>query len=891
MADTVTRLNAALEGRYAIERELGEGGMATVYLADDLKHERKVALKVLKPELAAVVGAERFLAEIKMTANLQHPHILPLFDSGEADSFLFYVMPYVEGETLQDRIDREKQLPVDEALGIATALANALQTAHEQGIVHRDIKPANILLSRDEPLIADFGIALAVGAAGGSRLTETGLSVGTPYYMSPEQATGDQAVGPASDTYALACVLYEMLVGEPPYLGNTAQAVLGKIIQGLPVSATAVRGSIPPNVDAAIRKALEKLPADRFTAAREFARALADPGFRYGESADPTGAAASVTGQRWRGVAAAMAVVAAGSFWVAARGALSPEPRPVLRMVMDFPAGEEPVLPASGTFAISRDGSQFVYQGPGDPSQIWIKRRDALHAQPLQGTDGGSVPIFSPDGTEIAFVQDGELKKMPAGGGPSITIAEGVNMGLRGAAWLDDGTLVYNSGNYQLWRASSAGGSTDMLVSNLDEVFGVNRGLAWPVPLPDARGVLFAGCTAGCADVDLFVLDLVTGEARTLVEESGKGWYTSTGHLVYVRTDGGVFAAPFDLEELELTGDAVPVLGGFSMWLGAGADVVMSDEGDLIYLEGQAGGASAQLVWLTPEGDEEPLDAEWQGVFATPALSPDGGAVAVAVNDGDQGDIWIKQLPSSPAARLTFEGSNQRPFWGPDGVTVSFLSDRAGDNLDVWRKPADGSANAELVLDLDEGIIGAGWSPDGEWLVFRTVGGGDILAIRPGVDTVPVPLSVTPAVERSPVVSPDGRWVAYTSDVTGIGEVYVRPFPESASGAQRQVSIGGGANPWWSPSGRQLSYNVSGMIRVAELSLEPSLAVGATTTLVQVTGGAYRIAATVRQYAVAPDLSRVLAIRAPGTTGESDARGRFVYVQNWLEELKGLVEN
>ena len=188
MSVSIDRLNAALQGRYEIERELGEGGMATVYLAQDLKHRRSVALKVLKPELAAVVGGDRFLAEIETTANLQHPHILPLFDSGEADTVLFYVMPYVEGETLRDRLDREKQLPVDEAVRIATAVANALQTAHERGIVHRDIKPANILLSRGEPLVADFGIALAVGAAGGSRLTETGLSVGTPFYMSPEQA-------------------------------------------------------------------------------------------------------------------------------------------------------------------------------------------------------------------------------------------------------------------------------------------------------------------------------------------------------------------------------------------------------------------------------------------------------------------------------------------------------------------------------------------------------------------------------------------------------------------------------------------------------------------------------------------------------------------------------
>ena len=228
MTDPISRLNAALEGRYAIERELGEGGMATVYLADDIKHNRKVALKVLKPDLAAVVGAERFVAEIKVTANLQHPHILPLFDSGEADRFLFYVMPYVEGESLRQKLDREGQLPVDEAVRIASDVAEALSHAHERGVIHRDIKPGNILLRDGRPLVADFGIALAIQHAGGGRLTETGLSLGTPYYMSPEQATADRDPDARSDLYSLACVLYEMLVGEPPYTGASAQAVLGK---------------------------------------------------------------------------------------------------------------------------------------------------------------------------------------------------------------------------------------------------------------------------------------------------------------------------------------------------------------------------------------------------------------------------------------------------------------------------------------------------------------------------------------------------------------------------------------------------------------------------------------------------------------------------------------
>jgi serine/threonine-protein kinase len=285
MADPIAALNAALSGRYSIERQIGQGGMATVYLAEDLKHHRKVALKVLKPELSAIVGAERFLAEIHTTASLQHPHILPLFDSGEADNLLFYVMPHVEGESLRDRLDREHQLPVDEAVRIATNVAEALDYAHRRGVIHRDIKPANLLLLDGKPVISDFGIALAVSAGGGGRMTETGLSLGTPHYMSPEQATGDLSVGPATDIYALGCVLYEMLIGEPPYTGSTPQAILGKIITGDAKSVTGQRRSVPANVDAAIRKALERLPADRFGSAGEFVKALGDPGFRHGAGA------------------------------------------------------------------------------------------------------------------------------------------------------------------------------------------------------------------------------------------------------------------------------------------------------------------------------------------------------------------------------------------------------------------------------------------------------------------------------------------------------------------------------------------------------------------------------------------------------------------------------
>src|SRR5919106_334627 len=279
MPELLSRLQGALADRYRIEREIGAGGMATVYLAQDLRHDRKVALKLLRPELSAVIGAERFLAEIKLTANLQHPHILPLFDSGEADSYLFYVMPFVEGETLRARLTREKQLPVADAVRIATEVASALDYAHRHGVVHRDIKPENILLHDGRALVADFGIALAASKAGGNRMTETGMSLGTPHYMSPEQAMGEREITARSDVYAIGVVLYEMLTGDPPFSGSTAQAIVARVLTENPRPLLPQRHTIPRHVEAAVLTALEKLPADRFTTATEFAEALQDKSY------------------------------------------------------------------------------------------------------------------------------------------------------------------------------------------------------------------------------------------------------------------------------------------------------------------------------------------------------------------------------------------------------------------------------------------------------------------------------------------------------------------------------------------------------------------------------------------------------------------------------------
>ena len=886
MSDPVSRLNTALEGRYAIERELGEGGMATVYLADDLRHERKVALKVLKPELAAVVGAERFLAEIKTTANLQHPHILPLFDSGEADSFLFYVMPCVEGETLQDRIDREKQLPVDEAVRIATAVANALDHAHRNKIIHRDIKPANILLQDGEPVVADFGIALAVGAAGGHRLTETGLSLGTPYYMSPEQATGDQIVGAQSDVYALACVLYEMLVGEPPYTGTTAQAVLGKIIQGAPVSATSIRGSIPANVDAAMVRALEKLPADRFTGAQDFAKALADPGFRHGELAE-RGVTAGVGPWKRLTIAgwSAAAVFAMALGWTLLR---AEPPRPVERFESPFRDGQRPVIFDPESFSLSPDGSMVVYQGPGPSGgtiQLWVRRWDDLDAAPVRGTVNAGTPSVSPDGRELAFAQESEIKVLAFEGGPIRTLTTG-----GWPRWGTDGYIYASVGGGSV-RVPVTGGPADTVT----QVTGDDAEHIIFDFLPGGENALLHVTLAG-GEFEVRAVDLATGEMKSLMF-GAEPLYASTGHLV-AWMDGTLMVAPFDPNAVELLGPAVALMDGVETFS-------MSRTGSLVYVAGAAGGEddSTELVWMTRSGSATPLQPGWAfdpgGTNYGWSLSPDGARVALRRRTEGNNDIWIKELPAGPLRRLTFdEGEQREPWWSADGQTVMYSSGVVGDR-NVWSRPADGTGVATLVHD-DERSLGQGtWSPDGEWLVFRTMaaapneGDRDIVALRPGADSTVTPLVATSVyTEHAPAVSPDGRWLAYSSNETGRDEVFVRPFPDVESGKQ-QISTEGGMAPRWAHSGRELFY-VNGSLGLVAASIEtdPGFRVLGQETLFTIPSG-YLLGPGLNFYDVAPDDERFLMGRNYQRDGAEDGGGgpTLILVRNFFEELKERVGN
>jgi serine/threonine-protein kinase len=886
MTEINSQLSSALADRYRLERHLGEGGMATVYLAHDLKHDRKVAVKVLKPELSAIIGGERFLNEIKVTANLQHPNILPLYDSGEAESFLYYVMPYVEGESLRGKMDREKQLGLEETMEIAKALSSALDYAHEQGIVHRDIKPENILLQRGQPLVADFGIALAVSHAGGTRLTETGLSLGTPHYMSPEQATGDRELDARSDVYSLGAMVYEMLAGEPPHVGNSVQAIVAKILTDTPPPVTRARELVPPNVDAALQRALTKSPADRFAHAGDFAAALTNPAYTLPTTAAaPAAAPVSETKAPWNRITIALAglsvVLMALLVWTATRPA---PPKPVSRYSVALPAEEGITATRSNRVAVSPDGSRFVYVGPGDGGKgLWVRPRDQLQATPLPGTATAVQPFFSPDGSRVGFLTDASpiaVKAVSLSGGPPITVADS-GVGLDGAAWGPDGFIYFDGitagSTVGIMRVRAAGGAPEH-VTSVDTTRGETDHV-WPEALPNGKGLLFSVFRgANLTESDIAVADLATGAHRILVR-GVVAKYAASGHLLYVTSDGALLAAPFDLQRMELTGEPTALVQDVGIRAFGSIDISVANDGTLLYGTGTQATDPDEIVWVNRDGVAEEVDRGWVGDFATLALSPDGRRLAVSVVEGNEQQLWVKQLPGGPLTKLTFDGSlNYRPGWTPDGRSVVFVSDRDG-NLRLFKKRADGSAQAELLLSHALPIWNFSQSRDGEWLVFRTTP-RDLFALTPDGDTVT--MIESPFNERIPKLSPDGRWLAYSSDEAGRQEIYVRPFPNTGD-AKWQVSTNGGYWPLWSHRGDELFYRTAQRELVAvDVLPGPTFAMGERHVLFT---GAYRIGPG--SYDVAPDDQRFIMVRTRGVGQASE----LVVVENFFEELYERVGN
>mgnify|MGYP000980405785 CR=1 FL=1 len=885
MSDPISRLNRALEGRYRVERELGEGGMATVYLADDVKHERNVALKVLKPELAAVIGAERFLAEIKTTANLQHPHILPLHDSGEADSLLFYVMPYVEGESLRDRLDRDRQLGVDDAVAITTKVAAALQAAHERGVIHRDIKPANILLSQGEPLISDFGIALAVSAGGAGRLTETGLSLGTPHYMSPEQATGDQNVGAATDLYALGCVLYEMLVGEPPYTGSTPQAILGKIIQARPVSATEVRQTVPANVDAVIRKTLEKVPADRFRTASEFVSALGDPGFRHGRAVEAAGAIAApaATAGPWNRLTAAGWTLAAVFALAFGWSLLRPEPpEPVTRQVLSAEGWAGLVLDLGQYMALAPDGSSMIVPietASGAPA-LGLKLRGSTEVTAIPDTERAQDVTYSPDGEWIVYAIEQDLFKRPLIGGSALRLAEDMGAGQRVAsAWLDDGTILYDAGS-SIVQIPEDGGEPLGVVE-----FSTGRP-GWVHGLPGSSGALVV-TSPNTTDVSLYAVGLGDLSSEVILDDVSSAWYTPTGHIVYVRDDGAVFAQPFDLSSLSLTGGAVPLFDGVRLGAFNMPDMHLAADGTLLYVEGTSGEAGqSQLTVVDLAGNREALALAPRQIGSLGVgWSPDGESIVFE----SEGQIYTYNTVLNTTPRqITFEGTNSRPSYSPDGTKVAFSSARDGtDVADLFVKDLTGDAPPRSIITLDANQFMMGWPAD-TLIVFERGEGGvrDLWMVDISDPDNPDarPYLTSEADLERIAVSPDGTLAAYRSDESGQDALYVRSFP--TPGERTIVYSGSVAGMSWSPAGSTLYAGTGPNEPVIAVRLQRDpvpVVLGVDTLFTDPSGVEPRPGSTLH-----PDGDRFILAVSAGAIEAADAEepDRLILVMNFFEELR-----
>ena len=888
-----TRITDALTGRYSIERELGAGGMATVYLAQDVRHDRKVALKVLRPELAAVIGADRFLAEIKTTANLQHPHILPLFDSGEADGFLFYVMPYVQGETVRDRLNRETQLPVTEAVRIAGEVAGALDYAHRHNVIHRDIKPENILLHDGSALVADFGIALAASKAGGTRMTETGMSLGTPHYMSPEQAMGEREITARSDVYALGAVLYEMLVGEPPFTGPTAQAIVAKVVTEAARPLVPQRHTIPSHVEAAVLTALEKLPADRFASAAEFAAALANPAFATGTATrvGPVTSTATRAGltEIWRrvgpvlpwAVAIGLATVLAVGRWRA-----GPAPAPVVRFEVRPQTGAKLAFPVGGVatqVALSPDGRLAVYDASttGSGWMLYVRGLDRLPGRALPGTEGALNPAFSPDGRWIAFRSaDGKLKKIATDASNLTTLCAIDNSGTVGAGltWLSDREIAFARGTYTegrgFWKVSSDGGEP-VQFSKLDSASGERLQLS-PRAAEHGRLVFYTSTVASNVDLKVGVIETSTG--RPTIFPALHGMRVAglvDGYLVYVRGDGALMAAPFDVRTLK-AGAPIQVADSIAIPPSAwDAPIALSEDGSLFY---QHGGAASRLVTVDLHGAAHPLLDSVQ-VYSHPRLSPDGRRLAVEVQGAANDDIWVMDPAGHTAVRLTREGFNNRPEWSPDGRRVLYTSSRAPSD-GVWSQPADGSAEGTLLYhDAANPIREGVFTPDGRSLVYRVDtqdNNRDIFLKSLGDSGKPVPLVATTNDEKEPRVSPDAHWLAYVSNETGREEVYVRAMAGSGGG-RVPVSTEGGGEPLWSRDGKRLFYRTGAKLMAATIATAPTLAVTTRELLFE---GPFATDNYHPNYDVAPDGKRFVMIQ-PVEEGR-----QLVMISNWIEELR-----
>ena len=825
MTDT-GRVTTALADRYQIERELGAGGMATVYLARDLKHDREVALKVLRPDLTAILGADRFLNEIRITARLDHPHILTLIDSGTSQGFLWYVLPYVRGESLRARLSREKQLPIEEALRITQQIAGALDYAHRQGVIHRDIKPENILLFEGEAMLTDFGIALAVKEAGGNRLTETGISLGTPYYMSPEQATGERQPDARSDVYSLAAVLYEMLAGEVPHAGTTAQAVIARLLIEKPTRLRTLRETIPEALDQAVAKALAKVPADRFSTAGEFAQAatasMASDGggrrsrrrlvlFAFGAVVVSAAVLAGI-GLVWRSrsklepVVFGKAVQVTTDAGLEVHPAISPDGK-----LLAYAAGSSQrmrifIRPIGGgrTIPLMDDPGAMQTQprwSPDGSNILFLARDGVLIAPALGGSARALIPgrpetpvtsaDWSPDGRQVLYVRGDSLFVRAVDGEPERLIHVNNGEWLHSCAWSPTGRVIACvSGNYDFIRVGrrfgnlapsqvllvpAAGGVPVPVTDNTT----LNQSPAWS---PDGRLLYYVSNHQGPRDVYAVTVPSGGGPAGKAIRvTTGLGAqsisFSSDGsRLVYsaYTARGNIWSLPIPVKPPVSIAAATPVSSGSQIVEG----IRVSIDGHWLLYDSDLRGNSDIYRMSLAGGDPEQLTSDPADEFA-PDLSPDGKVIAFHSFRTGTRDIVLRMLDGSDVEYLTNTPSQESfPRWSPDGTAILIWDQRPFNRVQVVRRGRDGGWADPVLLARE--IEFPSWSPDGRQVLGTTLltkavaviaaEGGDLRLLY-----VPTAGSSDPPVERVEW-SRDGRTIYFKSlDPEGRASLWALP--------------------------------------------------------------------------------------------------------------------
>lgn len=881
-------------GPYEVLSAIGAGGMGEVYRARDSKLGRDVALKVLPS--AFVADAERmarFEREARLLAALNHPNIAAIYGLEESAGMPALVMELVEGPTLADRI-ATGPIPLDEALPIAEQIAEALEYAHERGVIHRDLKPANIKVKADGTVkVLDFGLAkaltddpaaidmnnsptLTIGA------TMQGVILGTAAYMSPEQAKG-KPVDRRADIWAFGALVYEMLTGEELFRGETVADTMASAMKEEP-ALEKLPSNTPPPIRSLLRRCLDKNLRRRLSHIAEARMIIEDvlSGAAGGEERPraPIGRLALPGISVMVGVALLAAAIAGIAAWI-----LKPPPTTtplVSRFAYDLPQGLQFNNIGRTVIALSPDGSRFVYNSS---QGLYLRSMDQLDAHLIPGTEASLTnPFFSPDGQWIGYWQDGQLKKIAISGGAAVTICPATNP--YGVSWMPDNTIFFAQPE-GIRRVSGNGGMPELVIKA-----GESEQIDGPQLLPGGEWVLFAvqKGTLGWDEAHIVVQSLKTKERRDVWPGGSDAHYVSTEHIVYALKDG-LFAIPFDLATLSVRGSATPVTQGiFRAVTGmtASANYGVSDSAaSLVYVNSSEG--SVTISWMDREGNFTPIRKS-VGHYADLALSPDGKRLAVTTADAGKTDIWIDDLERDSLTRLTFNGSSHYPFWTPDGRRIVYASlDNGVSNL--WWTRADGSGEPQHLTESGANLFPGSWRPDGKVLAFfqrigakndiftLTMEGDEKSGWKPGQ---PVPFANSRFQEILPAFSPDGRWLAYTSDESGQLEVYVRPFP--GPGGKWQVSTGGGVKCIWSPNGKELFYNTLDNTRIIVASYTASGGTFRAGTPQLWSTGQFTSVGQTFNNSLHPDGKRFAVLKAVDTGASNTPRVNIVL--NWFEELK-----